>query len=145
MKKTYVCLALGLFLLLFLAAPVALHADTTVYVDTTNSLTRDPKEQEGSQLNPATSLSRGLALMANASGTIIYIFRGGFGTEFCEQKVTNGARDGELVNCKQGLPPGTGEPVAPALLWGLGGGAAVGLILAGFWLRRKSSSVRSAV
>lgn len=145
MKRLSSRLALGFFLLILLAAPMVVYADKTVYVDETGTVARDTSQPAGSARNPANDVAAGLTLMAGQSGMIIDIYNGGLGTQFCELPINNGTWNYVKRNCKLGVPPETGEPVATTFWWMLAGAAAVVLLGAGMFLRRRGLSAPRTV
>ena len=138
MKRLSFRLLICLTLVILIAAPTLVSAQTLtkVYADSRKAIGTG----DGTPTNPVgvgnpPNFERAIALLANRTGTIVYIFDGGW----CELPVTNGGV-GAPTKCSPGVPPETGLPVASSVWWGLGIAAVAVLLGAGLFLQRRHAA-----
>ncbi len=135
---------ISLLLVILIATPVAVSAQnlSKVYADSTGSAGNGTGPQGGPtnpvRINSQADFDTAINLLANRTGTLVYIFKTS-GVQWCEYTITNGVW-GPPRNCTPGYPPETGLAVAMASWWVLGAVAAVALVAAGLFLRRRSSA-----
>jgi hypothetical protein len=135
------CKLLACTVLLLLAvtpAVVTAEGPTTLYADGTCAVGARPGADgttaaDAFCVGSPPDFSRPISDLPGQTGTIVYIFRGGW----CKFPVENGDA-GAPTDCSQGAPPATGAPLAPALLLGLAGMAGIALLVAGLLLRQRS-------
>ncbi len=153
MKNSLLLLALGLMLLFLFAAPAPALAQgnlTTVYADSTGTVTPDNTQPLGTARNPVKLPDLGATGTANdayfapatdrlqnKTGTLVYIYRSFGTTGWCKYPVTNGSVSLLSFNCSTGVPPETGLPIADSVLWIAGLVLALLLVGSGLFLRSR--------
>ena len=138
MKHLSPQLAVCLVLVTLVAVPAALAADgTIIYADGTcpvGTTGRDGTATLPICVGSPPNFALAYEKLPDRNGTIFYIFDG-YKCEFPVQ----GGDPGAPTNCSKYTPPGTGAPLATALVWGLVGAVAIALVISGLLLRRRGS------
>ena len=136
-------LLVGLTLIVLIVAPSVVNAQTLTKVYADSACAVGTPGRDGTRNSPVCvgssppDFTPAVKLLKDGVGTIYYIYAGGW----CEFSVQSG-RDPDFVKCETSPVPKDGAPIAPTLLWGLGSVAAIALLIAGIFLRRRGSAPR---